>query len=577
MAARASTAMWRALGRQMRFLQRLSIRAKLVGAFSFLVVLLVGLGLLGLRGLQQSNVQTAEIADRWLMGVEKVGQLNAEVIEFRTVLLRHILSSAFAKHIADQEIAGQREHIEAARRAYEKSIVQAEDRKLYEDFSALWKDYSREIDAVLELSRADNFEKARDYNAKNALPIAHKLSEVLESLVAWNTVGAEEARRHAAETYDSTRNLVIGVLGLGTVLAVLMAFLITRMISSGIAAVTGPMGRLAQGDLNAEIPFLGQKTELGAIAGAVQVFKEALIAKKEADEAAAQENDAKMRRAQRLDELTRRFEANVSALTQGLSSAATEMEATAQGMSTVAERTNQQSVSAASAAEQTSANVQTGAAATEEMSISIREIASQVGQSSQIADKAVEGAQRTNETVRTLAASAEKIGDVVQLINTIAGQTNLLALNATIEAARAGEAGRGFAVVASEVKELASQTAKATEEISAQIGSVQSATQEAVAAIEAIAATIGEMSQISVSIAAAMEQQGAATAEISRNVQEAARGTEQVTGNIGEMRQGAGEAGAAAGQVLSAAQELARHSASLGQEVDAFLSSVKAA
>jgi methyl-accepting chemotaxis protein len=217
------------------------------------------------------------------------------------------------------------------------------------------------------------------------------------------------------------------------------------------------------------------------------------------------------------------------------------------------------------------------AAATEELSISIREIAGQVTQSSQIAERAVQGAQRTNGTVQELAAMADKIGNVVQLISTIAGQTNLLALNATIEAARAGEAGKGFAVVASEVKDLATQTARATEEISTQIGSVQQATQQTVQAIQEIARTITEMSQISVSIAAAMEEQGAATAEIARNVQEAARGTEAVTGTIVDVQHGAGETGAAASQVLGAAQELARHSNDLSHEVNTFLSGVKAA
>ncbi|MEZ0167446.1 methyl-accepting chemotaxis protein [Microvirga sp. TS319] len=344
-----------------------------------------------------------------------------------------------------------------------------------------------------------------------------------------------------------------------------------------VQALTSTMGVLASGDTSAEIPARSRTDEIGRMAAAVQVFKEAMIAKTAADQAAALEAGAKMRRAAVLDALTQRFESKVSALTQGLSAAATEMEATAQSMTSVADQTTSQLVSVASAAEQTSANVQTVAAATEELSISIREIASQVGQSSRIAEQAVSDARRTNETVQALAASAERIGDVVQLISTIAGQTNLLALNATIEAARAGEAGKGFAVVASEVKNLATQTSKATEEISTQIGAVQQATAEAVQAIHDIARTIGEMSQISVSISAAMEEQGVATAEISRNVQEAARGTEAVTGSIADVQNGAGETGAAAHQVLGAAQELARHSSDLDHEVASFLSGVKAA
>lgn len=373
------------------------------------------------------------------------------------------------------------------------------------------------------------------------------------------------------------RNLFLGLIGVAAILQIGTAFGLGRSISRPIQKLVANMRSLAAGDLNVRIEGTSRHDEIGIMAGAVQVFKDAMIAKEAADAAAAEEAHAKSRRAEALDRLTKQFEANVLSLTDGLSSASSEMQSTAQSMAHVADRTTHQAVSVASAAQQTSANVQTVAAATEELSISIREIASQVNQSSQVAERAVSDAHRTNGIVQDLATTADRIGTVIQLINDIAGQTNLLALNATIEAARAGEAGRGFAVVASEVKELANQTAKATGEISSQIGSVQQATTEAVKAIHSIAQTIAEMSQISVSIAAAMEQQGAATAEISRNVQEAARGTEMVTGSIDDVRHGAGETGAAASQVLGAAQGLAQHSISLGEEVANFLNDVKAA
>ncbi|MXQ14194.1 methyl-accepting chemotaxis protein [Microvirga makkahensis] len=397
---------------------------------------------------------------------------------------------------------------------------------------------------------------------------------------ALGIVGARlEAAQAAAEGAQAwTSNVMWSAIGVILLLMLAAAVGTGRAISKPLLAMTTAMQQVARGDYSAAVPGLGRKDEIGAMAEAVQVFKtngEEMEHLRMEQERTREQSEIEKRRL--MAELAHGFEAKVGALVQRLSIAANGLEETARSMTSVADRTTQQSVGVASTAQQTSANVQTVAAATEELSISVREIAAQVTQSSYIAERAVMDAQRTNQTVQMLAASAEKIGHVVQLISTIASQTNLLALNATIEAARAGEAGKGFAVVASEVKELASQTSRATEEISAQIAGLQQVTKDAVQAIQAIASTIGEMSQISTSIAAAIEEQGSATSEIARNVQEAARGTEFVTGSIGEVRHGAGETGTAAAQVLSSAQDLARHSTSLGQEVEHFLSGIKAA
>ncbi|MCH8090798.1 MAG: chemotaxis protein [Proteobacteria bacterium] len=261
----------------------------------------------------------------------------------------------------------------------------------------------------------------------------------------------------------------------------------------------------------------------------------------------------------------------VKEVVNSVAAAATEMETTSQALSSNAEQTSRQASVVAAASEEASTNVQTVASATEELSSSIREIGEQVVQSASIAGKAVEETERTNVTVQGLAEAAQKIGDVVSLINDIASQTNLLALNATIEAARAGDAGKGFAVVASEVKILANQTAKATEEIAAQIGTMQTATNEAVGAIGGIANIIQEINEIANSISAAVEEQGAATQEITRNVQQAADGTQEVNTNITGVNEAASQTGAAAQQLLEASAGLAKEGEELNVEVEKFL------
>lgn len=271
------------------------------------------------------------------------------------------------------------------------------------------------------------------------------------------------------------------------------------------------------------------------------------------------------------------FEVKVGTLVSMLSSGATELQATAQSMSATATQTNQQATTVAAAAEEASAGVQTVAAAAEQLTASINEISQQVARAAKTTEKAVEDARRTDTIVRALADAAQKIGEVVQLISGVAAQTNLLALNATIEAARAGDAGKGFAVVASEVKNLATQTAKATQEIAAQIKQIQGATGEAVDAIKGIVTTIDEVNVIASNIAAAVEEQGAATMEIARNVQQTATSTQEVTTTITGVNQAANDTGAAAEQVLGAASGLSRQAEQLTGEVHSFLAGVRAA
>jgi methyl-accepting chemotaxis protein len=408
--------------------------------------------------------------------------------------------------------------------------------------------------------------------------VAAEMLTEIEAVIVFAESRNADAKETSAEAVSEALTSLFIVAATGVVISLILGLWLARGISLPLVRMRDAMAQLAEGDTGSEIPDLSRTDEIGAMAQAVQVFKDNAIEKQRLEEeqvVAQQRAEAEKRQA--MSELADRFERQVKEVVDAVGSAAAEMQSTAQEMSATAEETSRQSANVATASDQATANVQTVAATAEELSASIAEIGRQVMQSARISQNAVNEADATNETVQGLAEAAARIGEVVTLINDIAGQTNLLALNATIEAARAGEAGKGFAVVAQEVKNLANQTAKATEEISAQITTVQEETRGAVGAIENIRSIIGEVNDIAATISSAVEEQGVSTQEIARNVQQAAKGTQDVNSNIEKVSRAAGETGSAAGQVLTASQGMSRQADLLRSQVESFLDGIRAA
>jgi methyl-accepting chemotaxis protein len=370
--------------------------------------------------------------------------------------------------------------------------------------------------------------------------------------------------------------LLLAVIATLSLIAVGPALFVGNHLVRRLDALTRSMSDLARSNLDVIIPELGND-EIGEMAAALAVFRDRarLAREREIETASERQAMTEQRRAELLA-LAQSFEASVKGVVDTVSGAAGAMQTTAAAMVSTAEAALRQSDAVAELAERASTNVQTVAGATEELSVSTSEIGRQMAESARVAHEAVAEAGRTSNTVRGLSEAAHRIGEVVKLISDIASQTNLLALNATIEAARAGEAGRGFAVVASEVKLLANQTAKATDDIAAQVRAIQDATREAVNAIGEISATVAKSNSISAAIATAIEKQEATTQEIARNVLEAAKGTRGVSANIMGLNRAADETGQAANMVLSSAAGLAEEADTLRSEAERFLSSVRA-
>lgn len=413
----------------------------------------------------------------------------------------------------------------------------------------------------------------------------HVLARLARDLEAGLNRLGEAARADA----DASRAAMVGHadrLTTGALAMALVGLLLSLGLSLALArAMTRPLSRLemqmraiASGTTGEEIDGVTRRDEIGAMARALQVFRDNA---READALrryqAEEETRRRSEKTAAMHALAESFESSVAAVVAEVSRAAREMRGRSDDMAQATKEADGQVRLVSSASRSASENVRSVARATEQLSASVVEIASQTEEARQMSEQATGNARHSAELVARLAQSVGQIGQVVGVIEGIATQTNLLALNATIESARAGELGRGFAVVANEVKQLAGQTARATQEIAGQIDAFQQATHEAIRGIEAIDAVMPQIARTSMRIAEAMRAQDETTRDIARSIEAAATLVEQVFNAVEQVSDATQRSEQNSLQMREGFDGLLTRSGSLDEEVRAFVSRVRAA
>jgi len=552
----------------------LSLAAKLYSIFALFAALTAAIALLSDYNSRRGKelTEAIETANAAALNVERVnGLVYAVVMESRGVYMSD--KPETVKKFGDGLLKFNEQILGVVRKWQE--IVRSDDAEQFATFRKRieqFVDFRKElVRRGIEIGPAAGREWG-DNDANRSVRMA--LNKDLEALAG---VYSERAKKIAEQTtVNRELSFVLTCLGgFALVLVVIGVVIIARSIARPLSAITSTIKRVAEGAQDVEVPHVDRADEIGALARAIQIFKDAMDRNRNLNAQVSADTEAREARSRHIETSAEQFRQAIGAVLNAVTQNATAMRETAQNITRVTSDANGRAGAASGATAQASKNVSAVAGAAEELSTSVAEIGRQVRQSAGAVEQTGQRTEKSIAEIESLAVATQRIDGVLTLIQAIAEQTNLLALNATIEAARAGEAGRGFAVVAHEVKALAGQTAKATEEIGQNVSLIQASTKNAVDAVREIGGAVQDINNITSNIAGAVEQQDSATREISVNAQSAAQGNQTLVANIASLRDAIGETDSAAASVLTASSELTSTAETLSREVEKFFRNLR--
>ncbi len=499
-------------------LQNFRIGLRLTIGFAFLGLLLVVQGVSALYSMNSMHKITESVDKNTIPGLERLAELNLNVMRMRVYTLRLLLAENEEQlQAAKGRVREIHEHIATVRRQYEPLIMAADEQASYDQFGAAYLRYDQLKAELVTLVEANRQQEATELANTLLADSAGQMEKNLLHLNGLVTQHASEQAELSEQSYGVSWNYVIGIVLVSLVMALFASVVLSRSIVLPVRRAVRLAQTVAGGDLTQRIEVSG-RDEMAELAQAMQVMQ------------------------QNLRDTIR----HIAASAQTLASASEELNTVTDSAAISMNRQNDEIRQASAAITEMSAAVEEvayTAVATSEASV---QSAQSVQVSKQQVGFTVTAIRDINNDmavsaglVGELAEQSQHIGKVLDVIRAIAEQTNLLALNAAIEAARAGDAGRGFAVVADEVRALAHRTQSSTKEIEWMVQNIRGGTQAAVVsmehsrekaetalqqahkagdALELIAQQINQIRDSNHFIASAAEQQAKAARSMDKNV-----------------------------------------------------------
>ncbi|MBH3460390.1 methyl-accepting chemotaxis protein [Pseudomonas putida] len=537
-------------------LRNMKIGIRAASVFTLLGVLVLVMGLISLYETRRMDSATDEIRVTWMPAIIALNDVSTYLGRARAMTLRSVIEEDPAVRQTTLGRIGEiNTSLEAGIKTYESTIIEKDDRALFDNFISLTQRYHGLQKSIRDAAANGDIAEARRLVNGPLAEYADSMMKALGTLIQYNSDGADKASQRSSDAYEEAFALIVLSLVVIILALVAIAVLLTRSIVVPLAEAVSVAERVATGDLTQEIRIVGRD-------------EPALL----------------LRALSRMQESLRDTIRKIAASSDQLASASEELhtvtEDTSRGLHQQSAEIDQAATAVnqmTAAVEEVANNAVSTADASRGADQTTRDGRDQVNQALSSIQQLVEDVTGTSSEIEQLATSANEISRVLDVIGSIAGQTNLLALNAAIEAARAGEAGRGFAVVADEVRALAHRTQQSTAEIEQMIGGIQTGTERAVGSMHSsqgrasgtleIAEAAGQALELIAEAIAAINQRNLVIASASEEQAQVAR---EVDRNLVNIRDLAMQTSAGANQTSAAAQDLSRLAVELNGMVAQF-------